>query len=92
LPPETQAVIPSITANVSNPHLLSSDGSLHDRLRARFRQPFLPRSIEPLRPHISGLVSDLLDAIEHDGPIEVVAEIADPLPHECHRPSLRGTA
>jgi len=80
LPPETQGVIPSITAHVSDPHLLISDGSLHDRLRACFREPFLPRSIEPLKPRISALVADLLDAIGDGDPVDVVSRIANPLP------------
>jgi cytochrome P450 len=80
LPTEAQARIPSIVAHVANPHLLISDGALHDRLRARFRDPFLPRSVDAMRPRITAIVSDLLDATRDQDSIDVVSDFAHPLP------------
>jgi cytochrome P450 len=80
LPPETQARIPSITAHVANPHLLISDGPLHDRLRECFRGPFLPRSIERMEPAIRAIVAELLQATDGRDSIDVVADFAHPLP------------
>jgi hypothetical protein len=80
LPPETQEAIPSITAHATNPHLLISDGPLHDRLRAKFRPQFFPRSIDDLKPRISRMVAELLDALSDRDRIDVVSELAHPLP------------
>jgi cytochrome P450 len=73
-------MIPATVAHATYPHLLTSDGALHDRLRAPFRQPFLPKSIEALHGQISQIVVDLLEQARQSESIDLVANYALPLP------------
>ena len=58
-----------------------ADGQRHDDLRHLVREPFSRVSLHQLEPGIRALTHQLLDAIEaHEGPFDVVAELAVPLP------------
>jgi cytochrome P450 len=54
----------------------------HTRLRKLVSKAFTPRTVEALRPHIVRLTDDILDRIEAAGdePVDVMAELAFPLP------------
>ncbi|HSS12026.1 MAG TPA: cytochrome P450, partial [Acidimicrobiales bacterium] len=52
----------------------------HTRLRGLVSAAFTPRHIERLRPRIEELVTELLDAAIARGRLEVVADLAYPLP------------
>jgi cytochrome P450 len=41
---------------------------------------FTPPSIERLRPHVASLVSELLDRVQGNGSMDVIADLARPLP------------
>ena len=52
----------------------------HTRLRSLVSQAFTPRMVESLRPRIQLLVDDLLDAVVETGEMDVLADLAYPLP------------
>ena len=61
--------------------MLVSDPPDHTRLRALVQKAFTPRMIESLRPRILAVVGELLDRIAaKEGPIDLIAELAYPLP------------
>lgn len=60
--------------------LLSLDGEDHDRLRRLVRQAFTPRRIEQMRGQAEQITAALLDAAERRGSMDVVADLAAPLP------------
>jgi cytochrome P450 len=58
-----------------------ADGQRHGDLRRLVREPFSRASLRQFEPGIRELTHQLLDAIEaHEGPFDVVAELAGPLP------------
>jgi len=52
----------------------------HTRLRSLVSQAFTPRMVESLRPRIQDLVDELLDAVVEKGEMDVLADLAYPLP------------
>lgn len=60
--------------------LISSDPPTHTRLRALINKAFTPRVIEQLRPRIQALVDSLLDRVVERGEMDVIADLAYPLP------------
>jgi len=52
----------------------------HTRLRSLVSQAFTPRMVESLRPRIQLLVDELLDAVVETGAMDVLADLAYPLP------------
>lgn len=61
-------------------NILSCDPPDHTRLRGVLVSAFTPRRIEALRPWITQIVQDLLDAITPKGSADLVAEFALPIP------------
>lgn len=60
--------------------MLFSDPPKHTRLRALATKAFTPRVVEAMRPHIQAVVDDLLDAVQPTGRMNVVRDLAYPLP------------
>ncbi len=60
--------------------LISSDPPNHTRLRALVNKAFTPRVIEQLRPRIQQLVDELLDAVQPRRAMDIVRDLAYPLP------------
>lgn len=60
--------------------LINSDPPDHTRIRALVNKAFTPRVVEQLRPQIQALVDDLLDAVQGVGEMDVVRDLAHPLP------------
>lgn len=60
--------------------LISSDPPDHTRLRGLINRGFTPRVIEQLRPRIQVLVDDLLDRVIERGAMDVIRDLANPLP------------
>ncbi len=52
----------------------------HTRLRALVSQAFTPRMVEALRPRVAEIVDELLDAVVERGRMDVLADLAYPLP------------
>jgi pimeloyl-[acyl-carrier protein] synthase len=60
--------------------MLFSDPPKHTRLRALAHKAFMPRVVEALRPHIQSVVDDALDAVQPNGRMDVIGDLAGPLP------------
>ncbi len=60
--------------------LLFHDAPSHTRLRSLLNKAFTPRMVEALRPRIQALVEELLDAVKGKERMEVISELANPLP------------
>jgi cytochrome P450 len=64
-------------------HMLVVDPPDHTRLRRLVSAAFGARRIENLRPHVQAMIDDLLDGLAArgtDGPVDLVASFAFPLP------------
>lgn len=60
--------------------LISSDPPDHTRLRTLINKAFTPRVIDRLRPRIQALVDAFLDAAMERGEMDVIHDLAYPLP------------
>ena len=60
--------------------MLFLDGRAHSRIRNLASAAFTPRRVEALRPHIQDIADRLLDAVQEKGGMDVIADLADPLP------------
>lgn len=63
-----------------SPSMLDLDPPDHTRLRKLVAKAFTPRAIDALRPWITTVVDDLLDAIVPGEPFDLVEALAFPLP------------
>jgi cytochrome P450 len=72
-------VLQGLLAFVNN-SLVFSDPPRHTRLRALVSRAFTPRAVEALRPMIQSLVDGILDAAARQGRMDVVRDLAYPLP------------
>jgi cytochrome P450 len=52
----------------------------HTRLRSLVTRAFTARRVESMRPHIQAIADHLLDAVADAEPIDIVADVAHPLP------------
>ena len=67
----------------ADPAIIGLDDPLHQRRRNLVARRFTPRAVSSWEDHIRSVVTHLLDdAIGHGGPIEIVDEVAAPLPAE----------
>ncbi|TLQ42071.1 cytochrome P450 family protein [Streptomyces marianii] len=62
-----------------NRHLVHSDPPAHTRLRTLVSTAFLPRRIALLEPFIAGVAHRLLDRVEHQAHVDLIADFAAPL-------------
>jgi cytochrome P450 len=69
-----------IEDGVAAKNILGLDPPDHTRLRRLVSLAFTPSSIERLRPRIEGLVAAILDRAEERGALELVDELAFPVP------------
>jgi cytochrome P450 len=60
--------------------MLRSDPPDHTRLRSLVSKAFTPRTVEALRPRIEAIVNEQLDAVADTGGMDVIAQVACPLP------------
>lgn len=63
-----------------NNSLLGMDPPRHRQLRNIVTQAFTPRTIARLEPRITAIVQELLDQVESRGQMDVINDIAYPLP------------
>jgi pimeloyl-[acyl-carrier protein] synthase len=61
-------------------NLLMIDGPRHRRLRSLVSKAFTPRRVENLRPRVAAIANDLLDRAGGRGEMDVVRDLAQPLP------------
>jgi cytochrome P450 len=62
------------------PTMLSQDPPAHTRMRTLVNKAFTPRVVERIRPHIHEIANELLDAVPEPGRLDVIADLAVPLP------------
>jgi pimeloyl-[acyl-carrier protein] synthase len=62
------------------PSMLFRDPPDHTRLRSLVNRAFTPRVVEGLRPRIVAIVDGLLDRVQDRGRMDVIADLAYPLP------------
>jgi len=67
-------------AQVMVRQMLFLDPPAHARVRGLASQAFTPRRVERLRSHIQDITHSLLDAVRDQGQMEVIADLARPLP------------
>jgi cytochrome P450 len=60
--------------------MLFLDAPAHTRIRGLASQAFTPRRVDRLRTHIQDIADALLDAVAERGRLDVIAELAAPLP------------
>jgi cytochrome P450 len=60
--------------------LISTDPPRHRQLRNLVNQAFTPRAVAALAPRISAIVAELLDAVAPSGHMDVIEDLAYPLP------------
>src|SRR5271163_1182922 len=60
--------------------MLFMDPPAHTRLRALASQAFSPARVEVLRSHIREIVSRLLDHVQAKGRMDIIGDLAEPLP------------
>ena len=60
--------------------MLFMDGPTHGRIRNLASKAFTPRRVEALRSHIQDITDGLLDAVQARGYMDVIADLAYPLP------------
>ncbi len=64
----------------TSPTMLSLDPPAHTRMRNLANKAFTPRVIERSRPHIGEIAGQLIDGLPDPAQIDVVADLAVPLP------------
>ncbi|MEP7289810.1 MAG: cytochrome P450 [Chloroflexota bacterium] len=61
-------------------NLLDSDWAVHSRLRGLVHKAFTPSMIEQMRERVQALASELLDAAERKGHMDIIHDYAIPVP------------
>jgi cytochrome P450 len=67
-------------AQVMVKQMLFLDPPSHTRLRSLAAQAFTPARVEVLRAHIRDITNRLLDQVQASGRMDVIADLAEPLP------------
>lgn len=67
-------------ARVMVKQMLFMDAPAHTRLRALASKAFMPARVELLRSHIKDIVNTLLDKVQDQGRMDVIRDLAEPLP------------
>lgn len=80
LPSESRARFKTFEDHYRQKSLIHSDPPDHTRLRGLITKAFTPRVVETMRPRIRAIVDELLDAVQKDGQMDVIINLAIPLP------------
>lgn len=79
LPPDVRARMGPLEAHFSV-GMISSDPPDHTRLRRLVNTAFTPRVVASMRPRVQAVVDELLDAVRDRGSMDVIRDLAYPLP------------
>jgi pimeloyl-[acyl-carrier protein] synthase len=71
---------PPLDSGGTRQSMLFRDPPHHTRLRGAVSRAFTPHAVEALRPHIQAHVETLLDRVAAAGRVDVIADVAEPLP------------
>jgi pimeloyl-[acyl-carrier protein] synthase len=80
LPPDDRQKLAPFETHYRQKSLLQSDPPVHTRLRGLMAKPFSATNVEAMRPKIRKIVSDVLDSVEPRGEMDVIRDLAYPLP------------
>jgi cytochrome P450 len=80
LPPRTPFIEERLEIFGSAPRVVFSDPPVHTRLRRLVSRAFTPRRIRDLEPRIREIAKELLDKAAAKGELEVMTDLANPLP------------
>jgi hypothetical protein len=80
LPAESRAEFKPFEDHYRQKGLIHSDPPDHTRFRGLINKAFTPRVVESMRPRIQAIVNELLDAVQPDGHMDVINDLAVPLP------------
>jgi cytochrome P450 len=80
LPAEARAKFKTFEDYYRVKSLIHSDPPDHTRLRGLVTKAFTPRVVEAMRPRIQQITDELLDAVRLDRTMDVVKDLAIPLP------------
>jgi hypothetical protein len=77
----TEGVLPGVDETQGQRmFMLQQDPPNHTRLRRLVSRGFTPPSIERMRTHVQALVNGLLDKVQGERELDVIADLARPLP------------
>jgi pimeloyl-[acyl-carrier protein] synthase len=79
LPPATRAAVQPLERHFEQ-GLLNVDPPDHTRLRRLINQAFTPKAVAEMAPAIQELVDAQLDRVQYQGHMDVIADLAFPLP------------
>lgn len=79
LPPEAVEMLKRVLRTLSL-WVVFTDRPEHTRLRGLLNKAFTPKITESLRPRIQSIIDELLDAVAPAGRMDVVTDLAGPLP------------
>lgn len=68
-------------ARVMVKQMLFLDAPAHTRIRSLASSAFTPQRVAVLRRHIREIAQKLIGAVENDGRMDVIADLAEPLPY-----------
>jgi cytochrome P450 len=80
LPAESRAKFKIFEDHFRQKSLIHSDPPDHTRLRGVVTKALTPRLVEATRPRIQAIADELLDSVQHDGRMDVMKDLAIPLP------------
>jgi cytochrome P450 len=80
LPPESRAEFKTFEDHYRHKSLIHSDPPDHTRFRSLVTKAFNSRVVEAMRPRMQEIVNELLDAVQQAGRMDVIKDLAIPLP------------
>ena len=78
--PESERAVAEPVYDACSKMMTYSDPPYHTRLRGLANKAFTPRVVEQMRLHIQQIVDDLLEAVQAKGQMDVIHDLAYPLP------------
>ena len=80
LSPEDREKVAPLENHYRQKSLIFSDPPDHTRLRSLLTKPFSVTNIELMRPGIKQIVKEVIDSVEGNGQMDVIRDLAYPLP------------
>jgi cytochrome P450 len=80
LPPASRGKFKAFEDYYRQKSLIHSDPPDHRRLRGLVTKTFTPRVVEATRPRMLAIVNELLDAVQQNGEMDAIRDLAIPLP------------
>ena len=77
---EQQAELMALEQHYAAGGLINSDPPKHTRLRALVSKAFTPRMVQEMTPRIQRLIDELIDSVVNTGQMDVIGDLAYPLP------------